>query len=115
MWPLLKRDGLGLQYLTLTLGWNYLIGYNPFHLRHSFVKYLSLVSPAFGALSVVVDVPSSRAPTLSSLLSTASNSLPPPRRTYPTSSSSSMSLFRLWFSGLASCGQASEVCKRVGV
>ncbi|ORY54757.1 ALG6, ALG8 glycosyltransferase family-domain-containing protein [Leucosporidium creatinivorum] len=49
MWPLLKRDGLGVQYLALTLGWNYLVGYNPFHLRHSFVKYLSL-----GAYSAII-------------------------------------------------------------
>lgn len=44
MWPLFKRDGLGLEYLVLTLFWNFLIGYNPFSLRTSFVKYLSLVS-----------------------------------------------------------------------
>ena len=43
MWPLLKRDGLGLEYVVLTLLWNFLIGYNPFELRRSFVKYLSLV------------------------------------------------------------------------
>lgn len=59
MWPLLKRDGLGLQYLALTLGWNYLIGYSPFHLRHSFVKYLSLVSLSLDALSIIADVPPS--------------------------------------------------------
>ncbi|KAK7469253.1 Glucosyltransferase-like protein [Stygiomarasmius scandens] len=30
MWPLLKRDGLGLQYFVLLVAWNRLIGYNPF-------------------------------------------------------------------------------------
>lgn len=44
MWPLLKRDGLGLEYCASAVGWNVLIGYNPLHLDSSFVKYLSLVS-----------------------------------------------------------------------
>ncbi|KAM0747216.1 ALG6, ALG8 glycosyltransferase [Meredithblackwellia eburnea MCA 4105] len=44
MWPLLRRDGLGLQYLVLTFLWNYLIGYNPLRLRNSFVKGLSLLT-----------------------------------------------------------------------
>ncbi|KAI5117927.1 hypothetical protein M0805_002006 [Coniferiporia weirii] len=30
MWPLLKKDGLGIPYLALTFFWNYIIGYNPF-------------------------------------------------------------------------------------
>ncbi|PFH54070.1 glycosyltransferase family 57 protein [Amanita thiersii Skay4041] len=30
MWPLLKRDGLGLQYVATLVLWNRLIGYNPF-------------------------------------------------------------------------------------
>ncbi|KAF8631066.1 hypothetical protein AX15_002670 [Amanita polypyramis BW_CC] len=29
MWPLLKRDGLGLQYIATLVLWNRLIGYNP--------------------------------------------------------------------------------------
>ena len=44
MWPLLKRDGLGIQYTAVTLLWNYVLGYNPFKLEASFVKVLSLVS-----------------------------------------------------------------------
>jgi hypothetical protein len=45
MFPLLKKDGLIIQYMVLTLFWNYLIGYNPLSLRSgSFVKLLSLVS-----------------------------------------------------------------------
>jgi len=30
MWPLLKKDGLGLPYLAILVLWNRLIGYNPF-------------------------------------------------------------------------------------
>jgi alpha-1,3-glucosyltransferase len=30
MWPLLKRDGLALQYVLLTCSWNWAIGYRPF-------------------------------------------------------------------------------------
>ncbi|SCV68168.1 BQ2448_289 [Microbotryum intermedium] len=56
MWPLLKRDGVGLAYLVLTFGWNYLIGYNPWTLRRSFVKYLSLVSYAAIALLHTVEL-----------------------------------------------------------
>ena len=47
MWPMLKRDGQGLQYVTLTLLWNYLIGYNPLALQASFVQLLSLVHLTF--------------------------------------------------------------------
>ncbi|KAG8749808.1 Glucosyltransferase-like protein [Ceratobasidium sp. 428] len=42
MWPLLKRDGQGLNYVVLTLLWNYVIGYDPSELPTSLVKYLSL-------------------------------------------------------------------------
>lgn len=45
MWPLLKRDGLGLQYIVSLAAWNAVVGYNPLKLRRSFVKYLSLVRP----------------------------------------------------------------------
>lgn len=45
MWPLLKRDGLLLQYIALVVLWNRLIGYNPFKLpKLSFVQIVSLVS-----------------------------------------------------------------------
>lgn len=44
MWPLLKRDGQGLNYVVLTLLWNYMIGYDPSALPSSIVKVLSLVS-----------------------------------------------------------------------
>ncbi|KAG8897754.1 Glucosyltransferase-like protein [Tulasnella sp. 403] len=42
MWPLLKKDGLGLQYGALTLLWNYVIGYNPLTLSRSFIKTISI-------------------------------------------------------------------------
>ena len=45
MWPLLKRDGLALQYVMTLLLWNRLIGYNPFRLPDkSFIRWISLVS-----------------------------------------------------------------------
>ena len=43
MWPLLKKDELGLQYTLVTFFWNYMIGYNPFQRPTSFVQFLSLV------------------------------------------------------------------------
>ncbi|KAI0699297.1 ALG6, ALG8 glycosyltransferase family-domain-containing protein [Cerioporus squamosus] len=43
MWPLLKRDGLGVQYIALLVLWNKLIGYNPFRTSpRSFIRLLSL-------------------------------------------------------------------------
>ena len=46
MWPLLKKDGLAIQYIAATLLWNVVIGHNPFRkpARRSYVRYLSLVS-----------------------------------------------------------------------
>lgn len=55
MWPLLKRDGLALQYFALTLFWNYSIGYNPLLLSRSFVKYFSLVVYVLVALLHLVE------------------------------------------------------------
>lgn len=47
MWPLLKKDGLGLQYLAILLLWNRLIGHNPFKLQYgSFVGLVSSVRSA---------------------------------------------------------------------
>jgi alpha-1,3-glucosyltransferase len=43
MWPLLKRDGLGVQYIALMTSWNYLIGYNPLAISSLPLKSLSLV------------------------------------------------------------------------
>jgi alpha-1,3-glucosyltransferase len=46
MWPLLKKDGQGIQYVATLLLWNRLLGYNPFRFKmsdHSFVTFLSLV------------------------------------------------------------------------
>ncbi|KAF9533133.1 ALG6, ALG8 glycosyltransferase family-domain-containing protein [Crepidotus variabilis] len=43
MWPLLKRDGLGVQYIAMLLLWNRLIGYNPVRLRPaSFIQVISM-------------------------------------------------------------------------
>ncbi|PCH40063.1 glycosyltransferase family 57 protein [Wolfiporia cocos MD-104 SS10] len=44
MWPLLKRDGLGVPYIALTLLWNRLAGYNPFRAcPNSMLQYVSLL------------------------------------------------------------------------
>ena len=45
MWSLLKRDGLGTQYLALTALWNWLAGANPLRMRDPLTKYLSIVRP----------------------------------------------------------------------
>lgn len=51
MWPLLKRDGLGLQYIAMLIFWNRMIGYNPLRLPSgTFVQLLSLVTNLFPAL-----------------------------------------------------------------
>jgi alpha-1,3-glucosyltransferase len=45
MWPLLRRDGLAVQYVATLLLWNRLVGYSPFRLpQRSFIQFLSLVS-----------------------------------------------------------------------
>ncbi|TFK52429.1 glucosyltransferase, partial [Heliocybe sulcata] len=42
MWPLLKKDGLGVQYIATTILWNRFIGYKPFRIRdRTFVQFLS--------------------------------------------------------------------------
>jgi hypothetical protein len=46
MYPLLKRDDQTLQYIVWTLGWNYLVGYNP-------VKVVDLKMRWFGYVSTV--------------------------------------------------------------
>jgi len=47
MWPLLKRDGLGVQYIATLLLWNRLIGHNPLRLRpRSLVQLLSMAAYA---------------------------------------------------------------------
>ncbi|KAF8552018.1 hypothetical protein OG21DRAFT_206018 [Imleria badia] len=42
MWPLLKKDGLGVQYIAMLLLWCRLIGYNP--LRVQFDSFMHLLS-----------------------------------------------------------------------
>ncbi|TFK88205.1 glycosyltransferase family 57 protein [Polyporus arcularius HHB13444] len=43
MWPLLKRDGLGVQYIALLVLWNRLLGYNPFRTtKRSLIQLASL-------------------------------------------------------------------------
>ncbi|KAJ7600668.1 glucosyltransferase [Mycena floridula] len=68
MWPLLKRDGLGTQYIALLLLWNRLVGYNPLRLpSKSFIQLLSLAFYALAAalhLLELVLTPPSRYPDL---------------------------------------------------
>lgn len=40
MWPLLKRDGQGLQYILLPILWNTAIGYNVFRIRSGTIVFL---------------------------------------------------------------------------
>lgn len=59
MWPLLKRDGLSIHYIALTILWNYVIGYNPLRISSSrkLLKYSTLVSteyPTFKLKSLVL-------------------------------------------------------------
>lgn len=46
MWPLLKRDGLAIQYISLTILWNYVLGYNPLRIspQRKLLRYTTLVS-----------------------------------------------------------------------
>ncbi|KAG1739379.1 uncharacterized protein EDB91DRAFT_1134786 [Suillus paluster] len=54
MWPLLKNDGLGVQYLAMLLLWNRLIGHNPFKLHHrSFVELVSSVRRTHTAIIIL--------------------------------------------------------------
>jgi len=44
MWPLLKRDGLGVQYIATLILWNWLLGFNPLKLHSKmFVQLISMV------------------------------------------------------------------------
>jgi hypothetical protein len=46
MWPLLKKDGLSIQYIATLILWNRMVGYNPFRLNErSFIRLLSVVGP----------------------------------------------------------------------
>ncbi|KIM66625.1 glycosyltransferase family 57 protein [Scleroderma citrinum Foug A] len=68
MWPLLKRDGLGVQYIATLLLWCRLVGHNPFRLRtESLVGLLSTVVHAAMFLLHILEMvvtPPSRYPDL---------------------------------------------------
>ncbi|EJD50390.1 glucosyltransferase [Auricularia subglabra TFB-10046 SS5] len=51
MWPLLKKDGLGTQYVALTVLWNYLLGYNPLRVPDRLTRLASL--GAYGVIAVL--------------------------------------------------------------
>ena len=44
MWPLIARDGQIMQYVVVTLLWNYLIGYSPGCVSDVGLRYFSYVS-----------------------------------------------------------------------
>ena len=44
MWPLLVRDGQALQYIGITLLWNFVIGYSPSAVQSSLIRYAGYVS-----------------------------------------------------------------------
>ena len=44
MWPLLKRDDQSLQYVMMTILWNYVIGYSPAAVRYGFFRHGCYVS-----------------------------------------------------------------------
>ncbi|KAI6140592.1 glycosyltransferase family 57 protein [Pisolithus tinctorius] len=52
MWPLLKRDGLGVQYIATLLLWCRLVGYNPFCLRLD--SFVGLLSTAVNAAMILL-------------------------------------------------------------
>ncbi|KAF9475649.1 glucosyltransferase [Pholiota conissans] len=52
MWPLLKRDGLGVQYIATLLLWNRMIGYNP--VRLPFKSFVQLFSLAVYAAAILL-------------------------------------------------------------
>ncbi|KAK2465327.1 hypothetical protein APHAL10511_002681 [Amanita phalloides] len=63
MWPLLKKDGLGLQYAAMVVLWNRLIGYNPFRwppksLIHRFSLAIHAAAISLHVLEWVVTPPS---------------------------------------------------------
>ncbi|THU87032.1 hypothetical protein K435DRAFT_731058 [Dendrothele bispora CBS 962.96] len=75
MWPLLKRDGLGLQYFILLGAWNRAIGYNPFKepvlSLKSFVQLLSISVHIAAAVLHILELlfdPPSRYPDLFTVL-----------------------------------------------
>lgn len=52
MWPLLKKDGLGIQYLAMLFLWNRLIGHNPFKIRYGY--FVELVSSVVHAAIILL-------------------------------------------------------------
>lgn len=81
MWPLLKRDGLAVQYVAMLVLWNALLGYSPFRKPKTLLRFISLVrTSAFYILTLLI---STQAVTLASLgLHTLEFIIPPPAR-YP--------------------------------
>lgn len=59
MYPLLKRDDQTLQYVVWTLGWNYLVGYNPIkvvNLKLRWIGYVSLCRAFRARISLKLEI-----------------------------------------------------------
>lgn len=56
MWPLLRKDGLGVQYFSLTVLWNAALGYTPFKRPKNFIQTVSLVSNSVALIITGIDV-----------------------------------------------------------
>ncbi|KAM6494335.1 glycosyltransferase family 57 protein [Amanita muscaria] len=52
MWPLLKKDGLGLQYTATLVLWNRLIGYNPFTWPPKSLTHIFSLAVYIAAISI---------------------------------------------------------------
>ena len=57
MWPLLRKDGLGVQYIALTVLWNAALGYTPFKRPKTLMQSISLVSDSVTLVVTGTDVP----------------------------------------------------------
>lgn len=56
MWPLLRKDGLGVQYIALTILWNAALGYTPFKRPKTIIQTISLVSDSVASVITGTDV-----------------------------------------------------------
>ncbi|KAG8825723.1 Glucosyltransferase-like protein [Serendipita sp. 401] len=71
MWPLLRRDGLSVQYVSLLALWNYAIGHNPFRQKSLQALTLAVYSAIFVLhISELVISPPARYPDIFPVLNT---------------------------------------------
>lgn len=119
MWPLLRRDGLAVPYIALTLLWNRLVGHNPFRIRQStLLDLFTAVSPCFVSTSHRYQetnaVSFHRRYTWDALLSTSSRYYSLPRNDIQTYTRSSTSSSALPSSSSLGCGASSPSSNHTG-